>query len=258
MQLSDLGLGITPDGTTQRGLLVGTTQSGKSTLAGVLLAQWRRAYTDSVTLFVDTKPRFMATKELSGLSARGRYKHWRAGAHVPHSIALPPGYLSRQDLEQAIDLARQDTPPNQGVALILQTDDRSMYDHFNELITWFYKGATKRYWRMVYMDEMRAFMAGSRSLQSGAVTIITSGAERGVGFLGATQRPRWIPAEALTEMSKLYLFKTDYSEDIQHLRQMGIGQSFRAPQERHTFHYFDKTSGADSWLRLPAALAKHA
>lgn len=242
----------------ERGIFVGTTRTGKSTLGAALLNDWVERDRDSLTLLIDPKPRFKAAYDETGISAAWRYRNWRKGTTIPYSYRLSPGANGR-DLAGLFSLARSNTPKDRGVVVIAQTAGPHIagwYPWLNQMIHDFYGMANKRRWLYVYVDEMLAFFRQSRSNHTGVIQVITSGGEKGIGFLGGTQRPRWIPVESMTELSKLYLFKIDTDLDLKHLREMGIPRDFQAPTERHLFHYFDKDEGVAAWTKLPLSVAQ--
>lgn len=236
---------------------MGTTRTGKSTLGAALLNDWVERDADSLTLLVDPKPRFKAVYDESGIHASWRYRSWRKGTTIPYSFRLTPGAKGK-DLQGLFEIARANTPKNRGTVVIAQPAGRhvaSWYPWLNEMIHEFYGMAGRRHWLYLYVDEMLAFFRQSRANHTGVLQVLTAGGERGIGFLGGTQRPRWIPVESMTELTKLYLFKIDTWLDLKHLREMGIPFDFQAPQEKHLFHYFDKESGDALWTKLPPGLA---
>jgi hypothetical protein len=237
MQINDINIGQ-----AERGLFVGTTRTGKSTLGAVLLDNWVQRDTNSLTLLVDPKPRFKAQYDQTGLPAAWRYRSWRKGTTIPHSYRLQPG-ANGTDLARLFEIARANTPKNRGAVIIAQPSGHhiaSWYPWLNYCIHEFYGLANKKRWLYLYVDELLAFLRASRSLHTGVIQVITAGGERGIGFLGGTQRPRWIAVEAMTELTKLYLFRIDTWLDLKHLREMGLPPTFRAPDEDHIFNYFDK------------------
>lgn len=218
----------------QRGLMIGTTRAGKSTLMEYLIADFRKSYRNSCTLVIDTKPRFKATYDLDGMVAGRRYRNWRGGSHVPVSYRLPVGsHLSRQ----VWSIADRE---HIGACVIAQTDDRDMYGWLDRTIQEFYHQANKKNDLLLVVDEMMAFLQGRATHSKGVVTSIVSGGEKGIGFLGGTQRPKFVPNEAMTELTKLYAFEFDYKEDIKKLFAMGLPEEFSIPDERHYFSYYDK------------------
>src|SRR6478752_7358197 len=75
----------------ERGIALGTTGSGKSTLIDTLRRQWLAEHgARARVLIVDSKPRYRAQWELTGVSTRfsRRYKGWAHGEFVMGSVVL--------------------------------------------------------------------------------------------------------------------------------------------------------------------------
>lgn len=255
MNISDINV---PPG--KRGMLIGTTESGKSTLAQYLINDWAENYPEARILVVDTKPHFKATHNLTGIPIQFTRLYWsmRKGDTLPYSLRLPVGDgITPYRLKNAWDLARTFTPKNRGLILIAQTNRVRDYYWLNRVIMTHYETVSKWTWNYTYVDEMMVFLH-QRSMHTGVYQTIVSGAELGIGFLGATQRPKWIPTEAISEMSKLYMFIMYYWEDIKHLRDMGVPPTFEIPDEYYVFNYFDKRSGKHQkmMLDLPSSPSK--
>lgn len=242
----------------ERGLLVGETRTGKSTLANAFIDMWAQTDRSARILLVDSKPRFRAQYELSGWNAAHIYTHWRQGALVPYSYRLPVGATLN---EQTWELARTTTPRERGLVVIAQVpvnskDVRIYYPWLDQCIRRHYAALNKRHWNYFYIDEMLSLMRGTRKNQAGAVQVITAGGELGHTFLGGTQRPRWIPVEAMTELTRLYLFKLSGGEDLKHIKSMGLPPDFGAPDVRHQFNVYSKIEDITASLKLPESLAK--
>ena len=236
--------------------MVGMTRCGKSTLACALIDDWSLRDPNSLTLCIDPKNRMKAQFEESGLSAKHHYKAIRKGATIPHAYRLTPG-ATRSELAQLFSLARTNTPKERGAIVIAQPDSRGSfwYPWLDAMIQEFFTFDSKKFWRYVYIDEMLSFLRAGRSLHKGTIDVITMGGEKGIGFIGATQRPRWIPVEAMTELTKLWLFRIDTLDDVKHLTEMGVPRNFYVPEELHEFHYYDKVKRFDTMLKLPKAIA---
>lgn len=251
MRLADIN--IDPG---ERGLMVGMTRCGKSTLACALIDDFVARDGNSLTLIIDAKQRMKAEYQESGTKARRLYKAIRKGTTMPYAYRLAPG-SSRGELAQLFSLARTTTPRNRGLVVIAQSDSRGSYWYpwLNAMIEEFFTFDSRKFWRYVYIDEMLSFFRGGRGLHKGTIDVITMGGEKGIGFLGATQRPRWIPVEAMTELSKLWAFRMDTTDDVKHLREMGVPPYFYIPEELYEFHYYDKIKRFDTMLRLPKTIA---
>src|ERR1035437_9164347 len=86
----------------ERGLVLGGTEAGKSTLADILGADFITRYRDKGArrLVLDSKPRYRGQYLLSGLPAKRRYKSWDHGAAIPGSVICE----DPRDLERAFGM----------------------------------------------------------------------------------------------------------------------------------------------------------
>lgn len=107
---------------------------------------------------------------------------------------------------------------------------------------------------LIYTDELNNFFRDApRAAAAPIIMVITSGAERSVGFLGAAQRPRNISVEAMESMTKLYWFYSSYTEDVKHLRAMGVPPRARPAPNYYQFYFFDKYTRQDGLAQLQLA-----
>lgn len=210
----------------------------------------RQNVPDSRILIIDSKKRYKASHTMNGRRAARLYKNMRGGAYVPNSLALPL-FASARDLKQAWELAP-------GNVIIAQTDKEYQYGWLNAMVMAHYEQATKKHWNLLAVDEMLA-LTKNRKNASGVVTVAVCGRERGVFLLGCSQRPRWIPIEAMSEMSSCYLFNINFEDDIKHLADMGFPrfmsnektkQPMRPPPFDHSFWYWDGRKRALARMRL--------
>ncbi len=219
-----------------RALLVGKTGSGKSVLAEQLIRHWRRTQPHPRILIVDSKPRFRASHELNGMLANRRYKKWGYGAYVDRSVVLPAGVHVRHAMQQTWRLGFD--------TAIAQINNLSHTGWLEAAIGWFYEDADAGHQQLVYIDEAADFFGTSGTYGRGnsIVQAVRSGRERGVAVAASTQRPKGIPKSAITETSKLYLFKLAYRSDMDHLQEMGLPEEIMPPSRKHDFVHFDNDS----------------
>ncbi len=160
----------------ERGLIVGTTGSGKSVLAKNLLSVYR------YVLAVDTK-------QTLGSGDRG------GGGMSGYALATSPGDLERmgkryERLQYRPEFKFQNP------------------DDLERIYSWvFRRGNT-----FLYTDELfdiHHFNVPPPSFRR----CITSGRELGIGMLHATQRPRRIDPVVWTESEKFYVFKMRHPDD---------------------------------------------
>lgn len=220
-----------------RGLLLGLTETGKSTGARILIDDWRNRPERTFTLIADTKPRFRAERELDGrpTSMSGRYRHDDWGDEViPGSIVIP-----LNDPASEIRMAKQlrcncviAQIPKRNVANIMKV---------SHAIEAAYDTRRRGEFLLVYCDELNNFFRNMpRAAADPIVQLITSGAERHSAFLGAAQRPSWISIEAMESMTYLMWFKSTYAEDIKKLRSMDIPSNAKPADEYYQFYFFNR------------------
>jgi DNA helicase HerA-like ATPase len=174
---------------SERGIIIGTTGSGKTTLATQLLRLYSR------TVAIDPK---------QTLGAGGE----RRGAHLPgYELAATPRDLERlarrkEHIQYRPDLKHQNP------------------DDWERIYDWIYRrGST-----FVYTDEIFDIHHWSRPPNSFR-RCITSGRELGIGMLHATQRPRGIDRRIITEAERFYVFHLRDPDDQRFLRsRIGIGR----------------------------------
>src|SRR5215467_10056494 len=70
----------------QRGVCIGQTGCGKSTLSTELVRRFLRDYPKSRVLIIDSKPRYRATHRVNGWSLH--YPKWAKGDTIQGSIAV--------------------------------------------------------------------------------------------------------------------------------------------------------------------------
>lgn len=226
-------------GIGERGFIVGMTETGKSTLAETLIYDWVNEFRKGYVIIIDSKPRFRAEKELSGIptSVSRRYEKWDYGpGPFPGSVVLPLRDIDGE-LRMAVSLGYR--------IIIAQVDDRFKdIGKLNNVIISGYNHRKKGKPLLFYVDETNNFFRHVNSKEgSGIVMVLTSGRERYVGALLAGQRPRHVSVEAMECMTKLYSFYFPFDEDVKHLKAMGIPAEWKrptAPIDAHVFSLYDR------------------
>lgn len=220
-----------------RAFLVGTTGTGKSTLMEVMMKEYQQAYSlkdfPVRSLIVDTKPRFRAQWELSGISTdvSRRYSRWGYGSGpIPGSYALSNQRSIKSELDQVWGMG--------GTTAIIHTERESQWEYASRVATAFYESYGSRYPRLLLVDELADFFK-YRSLGDIFQRVARNGRERDVAFVSGSQRPRKVPVEVMTEMMRLYMFQLDFDEDLKHVKQFGIPKDIVEP-EGFAFHMWDK------------------
>lgn len=185
-------------------------------------------------LIIDTKPRFRAEFELSGITTEisRRYAKWGYGSGVLKGSYVLPRQLSiGQELDQVWRLG--------GTIAIAYTEEESEWEYVSRAATTFYERYGSRYPRVLYVDELADFFK-QRSLGDIFQRVARNGRERDVALIAGSQRPRKVPLEVMTEMQRMYMFELDFEEDIKHVFQFGIPKGTRSP-EGHTFYLYDRS-----------------
>lgn len=210
-----------------RAFAVGTTGTGKSTLMEVLMAEYIRAYNTTKNLvrclIIDTKPRWRAEREVNGLSTdlSGRYNKWEYGSGViPNSYTLHQRASIKQQLDQIWSYKSS--------IAIVQTEKEEEWEWASEVAVKFYEGYGAAVPRLVIVDELADFYK-KRMLADIFQRIARNGRERGVALICGSQRPRKIPVEILTEMTRLYMFELDNKDDTDRVQEMGIPELVYKP-----------------------------
>lgn len=223
---------------SSRSFLVGTTGTGKSTLAEIMMREYQKKYSHPKfpvrTLIADTKPRFRAEWELNGFPTRssGRYNKWGYGTDILKGSYVIP--CVAQDITKEIAQVWR----LGGDTVIAQTESEDEWGVVSSATTAFYEGWGAEHPRLVFVDELADFYK-YRALGDIFQRISRNGRERDVALISGSQRPRKVPVEVMTEMLRLYMFQLDFWEDIKHVMQFGIPPNVIAP-EHHNFYLYDK------------------
>lgn len=236
-------------GIDERALTVGKTRSGKSTLALQALNEMLEIYPTMENLVVDTKPHFRASHTLNGIRADFLYRNWQKGDYFPQSVVLDAKDKSTS-LDYAFDIAHTISGKKRGATIILQTDNKDDYPQIAKRLQEQYRRSNKKRHVYIYIDEAYSLLKYSRYVAEQVTLCVTAGGERGVGVMAATQRPRWIPVEMLSEITRYYIFRLDNNKDKVNLRDNGLPTGFRFPRTMHNFRYYNAIDDTNRLLRL--------
>lgn len=218
-----------------RGICCGATRTGKSTLAEQLCWQFLADHPKAQCLILDSKPRFRAEYEVNGFRASWRYRKWGYGAALPGSYVLPL-QNPKAELAQVWRL--------KGRIAIAQVEHLHQLDLLRWAAEEFYESGNGKREKLLYVDEAADYFGSSGSFRpgDGILRIVRSGGERNVAFLASTQRPRGVPKSLLTELTMLYMFRLDYSKDVDHLTEMSLPEDVQMPEVDHSFYFWDKAN----------------
>lgn len=235
----------------ERGLITGGVGSGKSTLAEYLIDDFVTRYPTGRVLILDTKPRFRAEWELTGLKAARRYKNWDHGPVVPNSVV---GDLMQRDAGLAAVWRS-----GHRVA-ILQTDFSREWPLMLRGASQFYQEARTSRPQLLYADEMMDFFGQNGQPIPGLgddrdviLRTARAGRERGLGLLAGMQRPKGVPITVVQELSRLYLFRLDNEGDMERLWDLGIPTTVYPPEHNKAFVYWRRGHPGHRMLQLRLA-----
>lgn len=213
---------------------MGMTETGKSTLMEVLYNEYKKYVQGLRTLIIDTKPRFRAHLEISGIStaASRRYRKWGlAGSRViPGSYVLPLVDNPKPYIDRVLRMG--------GSTFIAQADGKVEWPFVANIARHFYEDYGSNVPRLIIVDELADFFE-MRSLGDIFQRVARNGRERDCALIAGSQRPRKIPVEIMTEMRALYMFEFQYLEDFEHLLKFGIPEGVQKP-EGHVFYFYDR------------------
>jgi hypothetical protein len=217
----------------ERGLLVGGTDTGKSTLAEALTMEFFRRYENGRILILDSKPRFRAQYDAHGLSVKRRYKSWSHGPTVPGSAAV----ASAGEMDRAFSTDRR--------VLIAQGERSRDIPGLLACAARFLDTSKANRPQLLVVDETMDFFSANGQPRGGddiLTRVARGGRERGTGALYCSQRTRGIPAQLMEEMSRCYLFRLDYKADVKRLYEMGFPPGVTPPTETRAFKYWTKAA----------------
>lgn len=194
-------------GRNDRGVLIGKTGCGKTTLARFLVEDKMKPYS--------------VTWNPKGSEAISRWPHH----HVSSLNAL---YDAADEGHQRIVFT-----PHPYLA-----EDAAEQE---ELFYWVYENRHRRF----YIDEATAIVYGGSKAPRGLLALINRGRERGISTLVATQRPSGVPLNILSESEHYYIFKTLLPQDRQRVEAItGISVEAQGELSDHEFFYFSLSRGA--------------
>jgi GTPase SAR1 family protein len=230
--VTDPRLHVTSNG-GERGVLLGTVGTGKSTLLTQLIRWWQAENRSGLVAVVDSKPRFRATHSTNGMPLE--YREWASGDVIPNSIAIhspkeapEAAKLSRALIYQSLTMGGEEVPNYEAGAA--------------ELAQWMLRKSGRRQHTLFVVDEYNDLLLGPAGYADRRVTrTIRSGRERYMSVLTASQRPRAIPIHTLTEATNFYVFQLEFEDDVKYLRKHGV--PIDIVPTGHNFVFYRRLSG---------------
>lgn len=223
----------------ERALIVGGVESGKSTLADALRADFTNRYRRLKVrvLIVDTKPRYRAEFLANGLSAARRYKKWAHGPVIPGSVVAD----TPQQMLKAFD---------RGVTtVIIQSESSTDLDRLMQCIKAFLRTSKANRPQLAQIDETLDWFHSNGMPRGGDDSIIQlgrAGRERGTAVEYCAQGTIGLNRTLVSELKRLYALRLDNEDDVKRLRKMGAPE-FPPPTEPHTFWYWTKDDFYRIW-----------
>jgi energy-coupling factor transporter ATP-binding protein EcfA2 len=210
----------------QRGVCIGQTGCGKSTLSTELVRRYLAEYPLSRVLIVDSKPRYRATHKMNGWSQH--YPRWAKGDTIYGSIAVHKADSVMSAFRFSRCVILQSLYPN---AREVSEFEEEAFEASRKL----FRSSHESSPTLLYVDEYYDLITGgglSGHTDRRVLQVIRAGRERYMSALISTQRPRSIPLPTLTEATKYYIFTLEYIDDIEYMRKHG-------PKLIHTPHGYN-------------------
>lgn len=216
----------------ERGLCLGGTGAGKSTLSERLALRFLSRYPTGRLLILDSKPRFRPEWLPDGRRAARRYRHWAHGPSIPGSMLVEePGQLAGVwTFGHRVAIAQCSTQAER-IKLAMTAGE-------------FFRQARASRPQLLMVDETLDFFTPTgmslRGHPDSLLQVVRAGREKGCGALFCSQRAMGIPRQIISEMTRLYLFLLDVRSDVRFLPEMGCPEDIDCPDEPHDFYYWTK------------------
>lgn len=195
---------------------------------------------DSLTVLVDTKPRFRAEQEIGPFgirrSAEKRYASWSKGPVVPNSVVMN---------------LNSDKPftgmwKNPGEVVIMQSGEVSDWKRMLALLNAFTQAHIKGRERLMIVDECLDFYSrntwGIDPKNDVFYRACRAGGERAIGTWLGAHRVHGLPPLILNMSSRISLFHLSDDDDMKHLRRAGIKDP-ESPSGNYVFRQWVKEPG---------------
>lgn len=219
----------------QRGVCIGQTGCGKSTLSTELVRRFLKENKNARVLIVDSKPRYRATHKRNGMYLF--YPKWAKGDTISGSIAVHSASAVMPAFRFTRCVILQSLHPN---AREVDEFEEQAFEAARKL----FRSSHETSPTLLYVDEYYDLITGgglSGNTDRRVLQVIRAGRERYMSALISTQRPRSIPLPTLTEATKYYIFTLEYLEDIEYMRKHG--PSLTQTPTGFQFVFYERLSG---------------
>lgn len=226
----------------QRGVCIGQTGCGKSTLSTELVRRFLKENPDSRVLIIDSKPRYRATHKRTGLHLF--YPKWAKGDTIQGSVAVYDADSVMPAYRFTRCVVLQSLRPN---AREVDDFEEKAFEATRKL----FRSSHESSPTLLYVDEYYDLITGgglSGHTDRRVLQVIRAGRERYMSALISTQRPRSIPLPTLTEATKYYIFTLEYEEDIDYMRKHGPKLS--VSPHGYDFVFYERLSGGQRIEKL--------
>lgn len=232
----------------ERGCVIGGVGTGKSTLLEALIVDYYQRYPNGRILILDSKPRFKPEFKPDGWRTKRRYRKWDHGAYIPDSVLV----TDPADMEEIWSLGHR--------IVVAQADTEKDFPAIVECAHIFYDQSRASRPQLLAVDETSDFFRTNTARVGASDSLLRTaraGRERGLGGIYGMQRTKGVPPQLLEEMSKLYLFRVDYTADVGRLKEMGAPPTVTRdmPRQKRVFLYWTKDQYETLWgpytLTLP-------
>jgi energy-coupling factor transporter ATP-binding protein EcfA2 len=225
-----------------RAVCIGASNCGKSTLSNHLLGAFQRQHCVGVprarrgrVLILDDKPRFRATRAVTGKGVRARYKDFVKGDTV-EGVVLDD--LTHWDLAFHPDL-------NPAQTVIVQNpdlDEGAVVSLCVGAAALFFKTQKPKHPSLLYVDEGMSFFgpSGTGRFGNAIQRCFRAGREKKMAVILSSQRPKQISMQCLTEANVAFIFRLDFTDDMKRLQEMGFPAGADPLTEDQQFYWFQK------------------
>lgn len=197
-------------------------------------------------MILDDKPRFRATRTVTGKSPRARYRDFVKG-DVIDGVALDS--LAHWDLAWSPEL----NPSQTVVVQAPELDEGGVVSLCVAAAAKFFTTQKPRHPGLLYVDEGMSFFgpSGTGRYGNSIQRCFRAGREKKMAVILSSQRPKQISMQCLTEANLAFIFRLDFAEDMKRLQDMSFPAGAAPITADEQFYWFVKKGRA---LRGPLHL----